>query len=261
MAKARRRGYVPPYKSLIANDPLFGQLGSNLSAQGIADEGTRSADTRSGLIGFGEPIDIASSLQQLGLDPSSPLVAKLVADANASRQSAGDLTSAGLSTSAQLAHGHQQEMDALTARNAARGIRSGATGVGLRNEGLRYSGAQFDARNKVLQYLAGVQSAFADTERARQGQLATGAQDAATRQMALHPAIPGGAAPPPQAAAPPGTFTPVTVGSGTSMEPKPVAANFLQQPVPLAARTLGAHQPLDTLRSRILPSLNLPGRR
>jgi hypothetical protein len=183
-------GYDPDYEALIQGDSIFQQTRGDLAAQGIADAAQRKANVNRALINFGEVPDLAESIRGLGLDPNSPMFKMLFADVDqTTRRGAQDMTDAGFSTTAQLGKVHSANMEDLLSKLAARGsVRSGATGVGTGLEGERYGAAQFDARRNLLDYLTGLQSAFSDAERGRQGQLTTALTDATGRQIAQHPA-------------------------------------------------------------------------
>lgn len=191
--------YNPDYGQLILSDPLYTQQRGDLSAQSVSDAARRKSQTAQALARFGEVPDFASAVRGFGLDPNSAMYKTLFGDVDqATRNTANDLTSAGLSTTAQLGREHDANVGNLLDMLAARGtVRSGATGVGLGLEDQRYGGAQFGARSSLLDYLAGVQAAFAESEQGRQAQLAQGAQDATARQIQLHPyraavaAVPG----------------------------------------------------------------------
>lgn len=183
-------GNTPDYQSLIESDPIYQQQKADLSAQGISDAAQRKAATNRALINFGEVPDLQSAVGGLGLDPNSPMFKMLFSDVDPMTQrGAQDMTHAGYSTMAQLNRAHETNMNDLLSQLAARGsLHSGATGVGTGLEGDRFGKASFDARSNLLDYLAGLQSAFTASERTRQGALAQGATDATGRQIALHPA-------------------------------------------------------------------------
>jgi hypothetical protein len=207
---------VPNYQQLIFSDPIYHQATLDASAAGIQNEAQRSAQTRSELINFGDTGDISGSLSQLGLDPNSALYQNLLGDVNASQQSAANLTGAGLSQTARMAQEHATNIDTLLGDLGARGAaQSGGAGVSYGNEAQNYSQKQFDARQTVLNYLAGVQSAYATAQRGVQGTLGDAASAAAARVAGLYPVAPNYASVP---AAVGGAAT----GAGTA--PAPPAA-------------------------------------
>lgn len=191
--------YKPDYAKLINDDSLLGQQRVDLAAGGIASAAERKAANDRAYIQFGEPLDLTSTVNGLGLDRNSPLFQSLFADIDPTTQNAAQaLTNSKLSTSYGLRAQHEGNLDTLLSALAARGsVRSGATGVGTGIENQNYLGSQFSARNSLLQYLAGVQAAFGQSEQARQNQLAQYLNDATTRQIAENPyraavpAIPG----------------------------------------------------------------------
>lgn len=186
-------GYTPNYMNALTGDPLYQQQLANVSAAGIQSAAERKASVGQALTQFGEVPDFAG----MGLDSNSPLYKSLLGDVTPDvTRSASGLTDAGLSTVAGLSRGHTKAIGDLIASLAGRGaLQSGATGVGLQQEDQNYAGQQFKARNDLLSYLTGVQHAYAQSEGDRQNTLATAAQDAATRQIGLNPAVPGTAAP------------------------------------------------------------------
>jgi hypothetical protein len=181
-------GNPPPfdYGNAIMTDPVFQQLRAMLSAQGIGNAATRHSGVQQALGQFGEIPDLTA----LGLDPNSPLAQMLGNDIDpATRTTAQSLTDAGLSTTAQMARAHKQGIGDLIDRMAAHGtLRGGGTGVGLNQEDQTYAGNQYQARSSLLNYLQGVQQAFANSQRDIQGQLGQGASDAVQRQLAAYQA-------------------------------------------------------------------------
>lgn len=183
---------APPatnYTQNILNDPLYQQEMAQLSSQGIQSAAERKAATDRALVNFGEIPDFTNAVKGLGLDPGSPMFQWLNSDVDeATRRGATGLTKSGLSTVARLRTGHNTALDGLMSTLAARGIvRSGSTGVGVGLENHNYLDGQFQARNQLLDYLSGVQSAFAQSEAMRAQQQAQYAQDATTRQSQQNP--------------------------------------------------------------------------
>lgn len=97
-------------------------------------------------------------------------------------------TSANLSTVARLNEAHNDAIAGIKNALAARGIlSSGELGNQNEREQTAYVRSQFDARNQLLDYLAGLQSAFNEAERAQSWALAQAAMSAA----ASIPVFPG----------------------------------------------------------------------
>lgn len=281
-------GYTPDYGNLIATDPLYLQNQANLKSQSVNDAASRKASTDQALINFGEIPDFNNAITGLGLDPNSPMYKMLFGDVDpATQTSAQGLTNAGLSTVAQLAQGHKKNLNDLMDNLAARGIvRSGATGAGTGLENQSYLGNQFNARNTLLQYLAGVQSAFTQSENARQSQLAQSATDAMTRQMQLHPYVAPtagtegtgifapGYVPPPLAPAPAGPAdlaAAAAAGHNVPLPPATVAATAPPQPIYSNSPSIGYTAPpqatipagtsradAQSIQNSLVRRLNLP---
>lgn len=193
------------YASMIASDPLLMQEKADLSAEGIQSATERQAATQRALINFGDIPDFSSAIGGLGLDPNSPMYRMLFGDVNEmTRKAAQDMTNSHLSTNWNLQHAHESNLNDLIDKLAARGsFRSGAAISGVGQENQNYTGAQFNARRDLLDYLTGVQSAFTQSEQARQAKLAGYMSDATNRQIAEHPYVPGQADAPPAPPAPP----------------------------------------------------------
>lgn len=175
-------GFTPDYRALIEQDPIFSQLRADLSSQGISDAAQRAAATQRGLIQFGQIPDFQQAGAGLGLDTGF-LGSDITEETRGLAQAN---TEAGLSIAARQARQNQQNIAAIRDFLAARGLlRSGATGVALGEEQQRHTQAGYDTRQQVLDYLAGVQAAFVQSERQRQQQLAQGAREAGTFQAGL----------------------------------------------------------------------------
>lgn len=263
-------GYTPDYGALIQGDPIYRQQQGDLSAQGIASAQDLKGGTARALINFGEVPDLMASIKGLGLDPNSPMFKMLFANVDeATRQGARDMTSAGLSTTARLDREHQTSLGTLMDQLAARGVvRSGATTSGSNLEGQRYGAAQFDARKNLLDYLSGLQTAYTQSENARQASLTQGLTDATGRQIAQHPATgPTGTAPTgTSTGAPPGSFAPLPpVPTAPSGDPAPsnvpafypaiANAGYPTAPKPPASTTGASAQ---AVQNSLVKRLNLP---
>ena len=176
---------APPvdYRSLILNDPMYQQQVAQYSADLVQAAAERKANIDQALVHFGEVPNLTNAISGLGLSPASGLFQSLQTDIDpATVRSAQGLTSAGLSTVARLQRGHNTTMDNLMSTLAARGIvRSGATGVGTNLENQNYIGAQYDARQTLLNYLSGVQAAYAAAQNQYEQNVANAATAAAGR--------------------------------------------------------------------------------
>lgn len=170
-------GYNPDYAGLIANDPNMAQLTADLSAQGIADDAARNAAFQRAFVQFGSDLG-PEAFAGLGLDQG---LLGSIFDAP-TRQLAAQNTQAGLSIAGRLEKARKDNVRAIRNALAARGaLRSGELGHQLGEEQQRYSQAQYDSRQQLLDYLRGVQQARADAERERQRQRAGAIQQTADR--------------------------------------------------------------------------------
>jgi hypothetical protein len=142
--------------------PLLDQLKADFAAQKVSDLAGRDAGVRRGIIDFGEAPDFSQALGTLGFDP------RQVIDP-ATLSLAEQNTTAGLSAKARIEKANKDTLRQIKNSLAARGLlRSGELGHQLGEQDLRHNQAQFDARRTLLDYLAGVQKAYADSERQRQ---------------------------------------------------------------------------------------------
>lgn len=160
-------GTQPDFAALLGADPLLTQFRAGLGAESIADDAARDAAIRRALISFGS-IPEGQEFAEYG-DPETRSLAELN-------------TAEGLSLLARINRernrGQQNIMDALAARGA---LRSGATGVALRDLGQEHKQALSSAQGDMLDYIAGIQRAFTDAERARFRDLARAQQEATGR--------------------------------------------------------------------------------
>lgn len=107
-------------------------------------------------------------------------------------------TAAGLSISSRLGTAHQDAVNQIRNTLAARGLlRSGETGYQLGREQTAYTQSQYDSRQKILDYLAGIQSAFQTAEQQRQWALAMQAAQSAQSMPFYPPPQPVYGPPPP----------------------------------------------------------------
>lgn len=191
-------GGLPNFQDLI--NSLLGPLRAQLSGESIADAASRRGALQRAYVQFGETPDLALSANELGLNPE---FASDITDET--RALARQATTSGLSTLARLNQARSDAIRLVKNTLAGRGLfHSGETGFQLGRAEQAASRNQYDERLKLLDYFAGVQSAFANAERERARLLAQAGLD-------LFGQIPwgsfggggGGAAPAAQAAAPP----------------------------------------------------------
>lgn len=169
-------GWQPDYKSLIANDPNFLQLQKDLAAASASDLASRNAMINKALVSFGSVPDLASAAKQLGFDVGGAV----------DSQTAGVAANNPYSTQANLLNAHNQAITQLKHALAARhALQSGELGYQLGQENKSYGQAQYDATQKLLDYISGVQAAYAQAEQQRAMQEAQGRNDAARFQSGL----------------------------------------------------------------------------
>jgi hypothetical protein len=200
--------YQPPdYQSLISS--MLAPLQQQSAAMTAADKASLRAQQQRAIIQFGASLD--------GTDPSlvGPGFAKAIDQHTL--ELARKNTESGLSVQARLGQAHTDAVSQIRNSLAARGLlRSGATGYQLGREQTNYTRSQYDARQQVLDYLSGIQSAFAQAEQQRQWALAMAAMQSA-QQIPFYPPTYTGSqdqAPAQQPAAVfPGDVGPGTVGN------------------------------------------------
>lgn len=155
-------GFTPDYQSLIEQDPYFAQIRDLLSAQSAADAANRDSQLGQAFINFGEAPE--------GYD--NP-----VADAAHNNP---------FSVLSVLQQAHEQNLRAQRNQLAARGIlQSGEYGYQLGQENKDYLQNQYEARQQLLDFINGVQSAFAQAEQNRNNQLVQAGQQAYQNQLGL----------------------------------------------------------------------------
>ncbi len=181
-------GYSMPsvdYAGLLQS--MLGPLRSQAASMAAADAAALKAQQRRAVIQFGEAINPTGndvSLLGSGFDKAINAETLRLAKEN---------TTSGLSVLARLNQAHSDAV--LNIRNslAARGIlQSGETGYQMGREQTASLRSQYDARQQVLDYLAGIQSAFAQAEQQRQWALAQAAMSAAASIPFVPPAYGGG---------------------------------------------------------------------
>lgn len=170
-------GYTPDYNALLQGDPLLGQFRADLSAQDISEAAQAAARAQQAFIGFGEVPNLPQGL----FDPIFG-----TASDTATSQLASKNTEEGLSLLARIqkqrADVQQRIIDQLTGRGI---LRSGETGYQLGQNGLAYKQAQFDARQKLMDYLNGILQQVTSARGERQRDLASELTAAFQRQLAL----------------------------------------------------------------------------
>lgn len=192
---------APTFAQILANDPMYQAAIAGLGAQSVSDRASLTAARQRALIQFGAIPNFPSyaGVGDVGAD-ITPGVRSL-ADQN---------TAAGLSTEARLAEADKIAQQQLVDSLAARGMyRSGALGSGLGKEQLDYTRQQYDATQKLLDYLAGVQTAFTQAENARIAAENAAKGDALNRAAASNPVVP----------TPPGGFD---IGYGDTSSTAPI---------------------------------------
>jgi hypothetical protein len=183
--------------NILNSDPGYQQTLADLSAQGISDQAQADVLTQRGLIQFGE----VPALEGLDLTLAGPEFARI---AGLARPLAEANTAAGLSVTARMEKLRQQNVRALKNALAARGaLRSGETGYQLGEEQQRFTQAQYDARQQLVDFLGGIQAGLAAAKRQQAGLRAQAVEGAYGRGVAsgAYPAP----APAPAAAAPAAT--------------------------------------------------------
>jgi hypothetical protein len=154
-------GSTPNYTDLINSNPEYLKTLGDLNTQGIQSKAQRALARQRAIIGFGSSPDFGKAGMDLGLvggDIQGDITPETIAAAAANNE-------AGLSTTARLGSAHAKASRDLLNALGARGLaRSGETGFQLDQENQNYAIGQNDATGKLLDYLAGVQSAFTQGE-------------------------------------------------------------------------------------------------
>jgi hypothetical protein len=199
---------LPDFAALINSDPGYIQMKADLAGQGIADAAQRTAATQRGVIQFGQaPQDFSQNeLSQIDPNYGTDVTPATLAAAQGNT----------FSTQARMQLAHTQALQGLQNSLAARGLlHSGEMNYQTQKEQQNFQTGQYDARQKLLDFLGGVQGSYATGVQQRQAQAAQAAQAAMQNQLQLYlaqlqyggtqgstsPAAP--AAPVAQAAAPP----------------------------------------------------------
>jgi hypothetical protein len=167
---------LPDFGQILASDPFYQAALGNLTAQGITDKKSRDTALQSAYTRFGEaPIDPRFLPEELRAEMASILSPDIKALAK-------NNDTAGLSILARLKDAAQQTAKRTTDVLGSRGLfRSGETGYQFGRNQLYASQANYDATNKFLDYIMGVQAAYIQAERQRQALLKAEAEAAAGR--------------------------------------------------------------------------------
>jgi hypothetical protein len=187
-------------------DSLLAPIRSDLAAQGQVDLAGRNAAVNRSLIQFGELPDFNQAQQALGLNLGeviAPDTAQLAANNP-------------YSATKQIAQHHTDVIQQIKRALAARGaLQSGELGFQLNRENQAFGQQQYDARQKLLDMLGGIQQGYLAGQRAAQQALANAGNGALQTLLGLFPQgfptggnsggqqsappPPGGGTPPPQA--------------------------------------------------------------
>jgi hypothetical protein len=144
-------------------DPLLSQLKSDLSAQGVSDLASRDSAIKRAFGLFGDPnLNLGEAGKTLGFDLGSIIDPQTQQIAQQSYQS-------GVGTQARIDKANKDALRQIKNALAARGaLRSGELGHQLKEQEGRYTNAQFDARQALLDMLSGYQKGYLEGERLRQ---------------------------------------------------------------------------------------------
>jgi hypothetical protein len=190
----------PDYASLIASDPGYQQLLADLTAQGIASQASRTAAQQRAAVQFGE-VPNGLSAAELGLTGDLSALNDPTIAAAASNNP--------YSTEARLSQTHTDALRSIMNSLAASGmLHSGEAGFQLNRENTNYGQGQYDATQKLLDYLSQVQSAFLTSQQQAALAREQGLEAALARIMSMYPNGFGGQNPNPTPTPPP-TGTPV----------------------------------------------------
>lgn len=177
-------GATPDYKALIESDPWVLQNWDALKAQGVQSAAQRTAMRQRAITQYGAVPDFMKAGADLGLlgqDIGQDITPEIAALAQQN-------TEAGLSTTARLSKAHSDAVRQIQNYLGARGMaRSGETGYQLENEDQNFAQGSYDSVQKLLDYLAGVQSAFTQGEQQRLMEHNAAAERAAPRVIAANP--------------------------------------------------------------------------
>lgn len=166
---------VQDLQAMINNDPLYKQTQADIAAARIGDQASLTAARQRALTEYGAVPTLTGN--------ETTLVGNIAPDINDTvRQLAQQNTQAGLSTVGQLKTAYDQNIQALQASLAARGLlSSGETGYQLGQQNNQYQQAGYNALQQLLDTLSGYQSSYLTAEQAREQAIAAAAQAAAGR--------------------------------------------------------------------------------
>lgn len=158
---------VPNINQILGRDPYYQLARGRSLAQGIATRAERDEAARRAVIDFGyTPAGLPDWMKDV-LDPTTV-------------ELANKNTASGMSIWARLKDAANiQRRDLVNVLGARGTFNSGETGYGMQRTQLAADQGRYDATKSVLDYLAGVQSAFAQSERERL------AQEEAARQKTI----------------------------------------------------------------------------
>lgn len=173
--------FTPDWAGLISGDAGLLDAKNALAAGGVQDIASRNAALARGVVAFGKAPDFSALAKSLGMSEADiqnalgPDVAKL----------AQENTDAGTSTEARLGQANTDAIRQIRASLNKRGIlNSGEAGFQLDRQNTGYRQAEYDANQKLLDYLNQYQQGYVSAQQNKQGQLATAYSDAANRQYA-----------------------------------------------------------------------------
>jgi hypothetical protein len=157
-------------------DPLLAQLKSDLAAQGVSDLASRDSAIKRAIGLFGDPnLNLGEAGKTLGFDLGAIIDPQTQQIAQQSYQS-------GVGTQARIDKANKDALRQIKNALAARGaLRSGELGHQLKEQEGRYTNAQFDARQALLDMLSGYQKGYLEGERLRQSNYFAALMSAAGR--------------------------------------------------------------------------------
>lgn len=147
--------------SFLAGDAEYNQMLQDLKAQGISDKASRDAGIKRSFINFGLPnFDVAKAAQTTGIGDLASIL-----DADTLALAANNKFSVQQRLDRALAD--RQRTNRLSLRQRG-GVRSGESGFLAQRAQTDYETDQFDSTQKLMDYIAGAQAAYAAAERQRQ---------------------------------------------------------------------------------------------
>lgn len=172
-----RAGYTPNYQALIQGDPMYMQAQGQSTALNTQNLAQLQMALQQALAQYGTLPDLSQyGFSSEILDAITPLA----------RQLAAQNTANGLSTTAQLARAHTQNVALLRNQLAARGaLSSGSLPYQTEQEGHNFAQGQQTALQQLLNAISQYQSSYLSSKQGIQGQLTQAMQDAYQRQLQL----------------------------------------------------------------------------